>query len=447
VPLPDLAVTSLTLPDTPHPVDLLCRQGRILEAVPHDPKAAYADARVIDGRGLTLLPGLTDAHAHLREPGQEWKEDIASGLAAAAAGGFANVMCMANTTPVNDTASITEHMTKRAAETWPGGPRLFPIGALTRGLLGKELAPMAELAQAGCVAFSNDGRPVADAELFRHAMEYASDLGLRVIDHCEEPTMAPGAGMNEGRVSSRLGLPGQPDVAEAIQVARDVLLADYLRIPIHLAHVSCRRSVEIIERAKAKGVPVTAETCPHYLHFTEAEVEGYNTMAKVNPPLRTRDDVLALLQALREGVIDILATDHAPHAAHEKETPFGEAPCGITGLETALSLSFVLTDKGMLDASDIVRLFSTAPARIFGLPHNTFAPGDPADFVLFDPRQAWTVTPDSLFSKGKNTPCLGRTLTGRVMAHFIGGQPVFTRGEFAPAATAAASRRIHGRNS
>jgi dihydroorotase len=258
--------------------------------------------------------------------------------------------------------------------------------------------------------------------------------------------MAPGAGMNEGRVSSRLGLPGQPDVAEAIQVARDVLLADYLRIPIHLAHVSCRRSVEIIERAKARGVPVTAETCPHYLHFTEAEAEGYNTLAKVSPPLRTRDDVLALIQALRQGVIDILATDHAPHAAHEKETPFGEAPCGITGLETALSLSFVLTDKGMLDASDIVRLFSTAPARLFGLPHNTFTPGDPADFVLFDPKQAWTVTPESLFSKGKNTPCLGRTLTGRVMAAFVGGKPVCTRGGFAPADPASAGRPGHGRS-
>jgi dihydroorotase len=446
VATPDLAVTNLILPQTPHPVDLVCRKGRVLETVPHVPGTAYGNARVIDGRGLTLLPGLTDAHAHLREPGQEWKEDIASGLAAAAAGGFSNVMCMANTNPVNDTASITEHMTKRAAETWPDGPRLFPIGALTKGLLGKELAPMAELAQAGCVAFSNDGRPVADAELFRHAMEYASDLGRMVIDHCEEPTMAPGAGMNEGRVSSRLGLPGQPDVAEAIQVARDVLLADYLRIPIHLAHVSCRRSVEIIERAKARGVPVTAETCPHYLHFTEAEAEGYNTLAKVSPPLRTRDDVLALIQALRQGVIDILATDHAPHAAHEKETPFGEAPCGITGLETALSLSFVLTDKGMLDASDIVRLFSTAPARLFGLPHNTFTPGDPADFVLFDPKQAWTVTPESLFSKGKNTPCLGRTLTGRVMAAFVGGKPVCTRGGFAPADPASAGRPGHGRS-
>ncbi len=444
--LPDLVVTDLAFPETPHPVDLLCASGRILDVTPHDPGAAYEGALVLPGRGLTLLPGLTDAHTHLREPGQEWKEDIASGLAAAAAGGFSNVMCMANTDPVNDTASVTEHMTGRAAATWPRGPRLFPVGALTRGLSGTELAPMAELARAGCVAFSNDGRPVADAELFRRAMEYASDLGLRVIDHCEEPTMAPAAGMNEGRVSSRLGLPGQPDVAEAIQVARDILLADYLRIPIHLAHISCRRSVELIERAKAKGVPVTAETCPHYLHFTEAEVEGYNTLAKVNPPLRTRDDVLALIQALREGVVDILATDHAPHAAHEKETPFGEAPCGISGLETALSLAFVLTDKGMLDPSDIVRLFATTPATIFNLPLNTFNTGDPADFVLFDPRETWTVTPESLFSKGKNTPCLGRTLTGRVAALFVGGEPVFTRAQFA-SATPSASRRKHGRNS
>jgi dihydroorotase len=406
VALPDLVVTDLAFPETPHSVDLLCAAGRILDVAPHAPDAAYENARVLPGRGLTLLPGLTDAHTHLREPGQEWKEDIASGLAAAAAGGFSNIMCMANTIPVNDTASVTEHMTKRAAETWPQGPRLYPVGALTKGLLARNWRPWPSWP--GRMRGLLQRRPTRGR---RRAVPPGHGIrlgpGLRVIDHCEEPTMAPAVGMNEGRVSScAWAFPGQPDVAEAIQVARDILLADYLRIPIHLAHVSCRRSVELIERAKAKGVPVTAETCPHYLHFTEAEVEGYNTSAKVNPPLRTRDDVLALIQALREGVVDILATDHAPHAAHEKETPFGEAPCGISGLETALSLAFVLTDKGMLDASDIVRLFArTTPATLFNLPVNTFNAGDPADFVLFDPRDTWTVhAPNPCTPKEKTPP-------------------------------------------
>jgi dihydroorotase len=279
---------------------------------------------------------------------------------------------------------------------------------------------MGEMRRAGCVAFSNDGEPVADTELFRRALEYAADLAP-VIDHCEDPYMAKGAGANEGPVSARLGLRGQPDAAEAIQVARDILLAEYLGAPVHLAHVSCRRSVELIADAKSRGASVTAETCPHYLFMTEDALIGYDTMAKVNPPLRTDADRAALVEALRQGVIDILATDHAPHATHEKETPFEEAKNGITGLDTALASLWQLVRQGSLTAEDIVDRLAWRPAAIFGLPVNRFAPGDPADFILFDPEESWVVTPQALRSKGKNTPLLGQSLTGRVMLTAVEG--------------------------
>ena len=328
---------------------------------------------------------------------------------------------MANTSPVNDSAATTRFILDQARAAWPHGPMARPIGALTKGLAGQELSVMAELAEAGCVAFSNDGKPVENTELFRRAVEYAWDLGLKVIDHCEDPYMAPGAGVNEGAVSSRLGLPAQPDVAEALHVARDILLAQYLDIPIHVAHVSCRKSVELLAWAKKRGVPITAETCPHYLLFTEDLVEGYNTLAKVNPPLRTRDDVLAMRQALRTGVVDALATDHAPHAAHEKETEFEDAPCGITGLDTALCSTWALVGQGELSADDFLRAWTSAPASIFDLPVCAFDPGDPADFFLFDPKARWVVGPETLRSKSKNTPLLGAEMTGRVTAHFLGG--------------------------
>jgi len=422
---PALAVTNVRVPGRDGVFDLLVADGRVLELVAHDAAARYPEARTLAGRGWLLLPGLTDAHTHLREPGQEWKEDIASGLAAAAAGGFTNIMCMANTSPVNDNAAVTRLMLRRAEASWPAGPRLFPVGALTVGLAGRVLAPMGELRQAGCVAFSNDGEPVADTEIFRRALEYAADLAP-VIDHCEDPFMAKGSGANEGTASARLGLRGQPDVAEAIQVARDVLLADYLRVPVHLAHVSCRRSVELIAAAKKRGAPVTAETCPHYLLMTDAALFGYETMAKVNPPLRTDDDRAALLEALRAGVIDIVATDHAPHADHEKETPFENAKNGISGLETALAGLWELVRRGKLTPEDVVERMAWRPAAIFGLPVNRFAPGDPADFILFDPDEAWVVSPENLRSKGKNTPLLGQSLTGRVMLTAVAGVIVHT---------------------
>lgn len=404
-------------------VDVLVSKGKIVALTPAGSLDLLAE-KELDAGGKVLLPSLTDVHVHLREPGQEYKEDIASGLGAAAFGGFSNILCMANTKPVNDTASVTEFMLEQARKSWPNGPRLFPIGALTKGLKGQELAPMAELAKAGCAAFSNDGRPVESTELFRRAMEYAQDLGKIVIDHCEDPYLAPATGMNEGEVSSRLGLPAQPDVAEAIQVARDVLLAEYLNAPIHLAHVSCEKSVALIRFAKARGVDVTAETCPHYLTLTEEEAAGFSASAKVSPPLRVKADIDALLDALADGTVDMLATDHAPHAAHEKEVEFDQAPCGISGLDTALATTWELVRAGKLPFDAFVRAWTSAPCKRFGLPLNTFAPGDPADFVLYDQDAAWTVNAETMKSKSKNTPLYGRTLRGRVSAHFLAGKMV-----------------------
>lgn len=384
-------------------------------------------ANILDAHGARLLPSLIDAHVHLREPGFEYKEDIASGLAAALAGGFGQVMAMANTNPVNDSAAVTTFMLERARASHPHGPWLRPIGALTKGLAGQELAPASELFEAGCVALSNDGRPVASTEILRRAMEYAADLGLVVIDHCEDPTLGAGGSMNEGVFSGRLGIKGIPDISEAIQVARDVLLASYLDIPIHLAHISCRASVEIIAQAKAKGVPVTAETCPHYLVWDETLVDGYRTAAKVNPPLRTADDVLALREAVRTGVIDILATDHAPHASHEKDVPFDEAPFGISGLDTALSLTTLLAHEQAISWDDAIRLWAEGPARIFRLPETPISEGARANVVLLAEDATWTVSPKTMLSKSTNTPALGMELPGRVAAHFLNGNLLFHR--------------------
>lgn len=404
-------------------VDVWVGQGRILRLAP--PGGGPRDCPGINARGALLLPGLIDAHVHLREPGFEYKEDIASGLSAAAAGGFCAVLAMANTRPVNDSAAVTAFMFEQAARSHPCGPRLHPVGALSKGLAGKELAPLAELAEAGCKALSNDGMPVADANLFRRALEYASDLGLMVIDHCEDPSLSAGASMNEGRLSGLLGLKGQPVAAESLHVARDILLAEYLNLPVHLAHISCRQSVELIAWAKDRGAPVTAETCPHYLLWTEDMVEGYNTLAKVNPPLRTQDDVQALRQAVRQGIVDILVTDHAPHADHEKEAPMDEAPNGISGLDTALSLCWTLVQQRVLDLDDLCRLWAHGPAGIFSLPMTSLAPGDPANFILFDPDTTWTVTAQAMRSRGKNTPCLGQSLPGRVRLNVIEGRVAF----------------------
>ncbi|MEG1610335.1 MAG: dihydroorotase [Bilophila sp.] len=405
-------------------VDLLVTDGVIAALHPAGTQPAPAEAQVVDATGRLLFPSFIDAHTHLREPGQEWKETVASGLAAAAHGGFGAVMCMANTDPVNDDAAVTAQILEAGRRAWPHGPRVYPIGAATVGLKGEELACMHELAQAGCVAISNDGRPVGNTEMFRRVLEYATDLGLVVIDHCEDPYLARASQMNEGHTSGVLGLKGQPDVAETIQAARSILLAEYLDVPVHIAHVSARRTVDVIAWGKARGVRVSAETTPHYLTLDETAVMGYNTNAKVNPPLRTQADIAALRTAVKSGVIDMLATDHAPHAAHEKETPFDEAPNGFTGLDLALSVTYGLVREGVLTEADLIRLWLTEPARVFKLPANTFKPGDPADFFLFDPAAEWLVSPETLYSKSHNTPWCNTHQQGRVVAHWLGGVQV-----------------------
>lgn len=403
-----------------NPHDLLAVNGRIAACGLSGTLDVPSGAQTVDASGQRLFPSFIDSHVHLREPGQEYKEDIASGLTAAAYGGFGTVIAMGNTKPVNDTASVTRYMLEKAALHCPKGPRLLPVGALTKRLEGRELAPMGELAEAGCVAFSNDGRPVTDTEIFRRGMEYAAQWGRIVIDHCEDAFLVKDAHMNEGDVSAALGVKGQPTVAEALHAARDILLSEYLDIPVHLAHISSRQSVDLIRYAKERGIKVTAETCPHYLLLDESRLETYDTAAKVNPPLRSPGDVNALRKAVREGVIDIFATDHAPHAAHEKEHPLDEAPSGLIGLETALSLTYGLVLQGLIAEIDFVRMWHTGPSRIFGIAVNTFTPGDPADFFLFDPSYTWTPSRETLHSKSLNTPFLGRPLRGKVTAHWLG---------------------------
>ncbi|MDR3319508.1 MAG: dihydroorotase [Desulfovibrio sp.] len=407
------------------PVDLLADGDKIQTMTPAGHCPAPADAEVFDAAGLVLLPGFIDAHVHLREPGFEYKEDISSGLTAAAHGGFCAVMCMANTKPVNDTAAVTRFMLDRAARSHPFGPRLHPIAAATVGLKGKEMAPLDELKAAGCVALSNDGQPVSNTELLRRTMEYAADLGMIFIDHCEDPQLARGWLMNEGAVSGLLGVKGQPDVGEAVQVARDIMLAEYLHLPVHIAHVSAKLTLDVIDWGKSRGVRVSAETCPHYLMLDENALAGYNTLAKVSPPLRSPKDRDALRRAVKDGIIDILTTDHAPHAVEEKDDTLDEALVGITGLDTALSLTWELVRENILDEADLARIWCRRPGEIFGLPWNGFAPGDPADFFLFDPEEVWIPGPDTLFSKGHNTPFLGQSLRGRVKAHWTGGRRVF----------------------
>ena len=405
-------------------IDILVEDGRIKETGKSGSVAPSAEVTRIDAHGDVLLPGCIDAHTHMRDPGYEWKEDMASGLAAAANGGFSAIMCMANTMPVNDNASVTRLMRSKAEKHHPNGPRLYPVGALTIGLEGTELAPMAELVQAGCVAFSNDGKPIANTEIFRRSVEYASMWNKVVIDHCEDPFMAKGSHMNEGYVSGMIGVKGQPSIAESLHVARDILLSEYLDLPIHLAHISCRQSVELIVWAKKRGVKITAETCPHYLHFTEDLLTNYDTAAKVNPPLRTAEDVAYLRSALADGVFDMLVTDHAPHAPHEKEEPLDEAPQGIIGLETALPLTYALVRDKVISEKQLVDLWSTGPARVFNLPVNAMNIGDMADFALFDPNKEWLVNETTIKSKSRNTPLWGKTVRGKVTANWVGGTKV-----------------------
>jgi dihydroorotase len=401
------------------PRDLLVRDGKI-ESVGESIEAE--GAQVFDASGLIVAPGFIDLHVHLREPGQEYKETIESGARAALAGGFTAVCCMPNTKPVNDNSAVTSYIVERARVA--ALARVYPIGAITQGSEGKQLAEIGEMKKAGVVAVSDDGRPVSDTNVMRRAMEYARDFDLTVVDHCED-CCAPGWAMHEGEYSALLGLKGLPGVAEDLQVARDVMLAEYTGARVHIAHISTARSVEFVRRAKERGLHVTCEVTPHHFTLTDAEVykQHYNTNTKMAPPLRTEADVEAILEGLRDGTIDAVATDHAPHHENEKNLEFDRAPNGIVGLETAVALACDrLLNRGVVTLTRLVELFSTNPARLFKLPGGTLAPGAVADVTIFDPQRKIKVNASGFQSKSRNTPFDGWELTGAPVATIVGGR-------------------------
>ena len=407
------------------PADVLIDNGKIVAVGQKlDPPAGKADpsTTIIDARGKLVLPGLVDLHVHLREPGFEYKDTIQTGTAAAVAGGFTSVCCMPNTSPVNDNQSITEFILEQARLA--GNAHVFPVGAITKGSEGKELAEIGELRHAGCVAISDDGQPVMNSLIMRRAMEYALAFDLPVIDHCEDLHLSEGGCMNEGLVSTQLGLPGIPSAAEDVMVARNLALAELTTARLHLAHLSTAGSVRMVRAAKSRGIRVTAEVCPHHFSLTEEAVRGFNTHAKINPPLRTWQDVQAIKEGLRDGTIDVIATDHAPHAVQDKQQQFAAAPNGIVGLETALPLTLALVEEGFLSLEAAVAKLTTEPARAFGLSKGSLAPGADADVVVVDPEAQWEVDPARFRSKSRNTPFAGWKVKGRVITTIVAGRVV-----------------------
>jgi len=382
-----------------------------------------AGTETVDAAGKVVCPGFIDMHVHLREPGFEYKETIASGTRAAAAGGFTAVACMANTFPVNDNRAVTDYILARAKVE--GVVRVYPIGAVTRNLEGKQLAEMAEQAEAGCVAFSDDGKCVMNAELYRRAMEYALPFGIPVISHAEDCHLGPGGVMHEGLVSTELGLSGQPAAAEEVMVARDIILAELTGAHLHIAHISTAGAVRLLRDAKSRGVRVTAEVTPHHLLLTDELVRSYDPNCKMAPPLRTKRDVEACLEALVDGTIDCVATDHAPHALSEKEGEFAEAAHGVVGLETAVPLLLDrLVRPGVMDLPALVTRLSTGPARLLNLPGGSLAPGASADITILDLEQSWTVDPAAFRSRSRNTPFAGLTGRGAPWMTLVGGVKV-----------------------
>ena len=414
--------------------DLLISDGKVMWIGKGKPQEK-AD-KVINARGMIVCPGFIDLHCHLREPGFEIKETIATGTAAAAKGGFTTVCCMPNTQPSLDSRAAVEFVLNKAAKD--GAVRVLPVGCITRGRQGQELSEMAELTRAGVIGFSDDGRPVESSSILRHAMEYSLTFGLPIIEHCEDLNLTHGGAMNEGQIALRLGLPGMPAVAEDNIVARDIALAELTGARLHIAHLSTRGSVELVRRAKEKGLPVTAEVTPHHLTLTEERVLGgkgasphmaYDTNAKVNPPLRTRQDIESLLQGLKDGTIDAIATDHAPHTREDKMVEFVSAEFGISGLETALGSLMGLVHSGQLELKTLISKLTVEPARIIGRKElGSLKPGNEADITIFDPEAEWVVETEHFASKGKNTPLAGTVLKGKVMATLVGGEVVYSDG-------------------
>jgi len=401
--------------------DLLVVDGKV--AAIGGTIAGPDDARVVDCSGQVVAPGMIDVHVHLREPGREDVETVASGAHAAAAGGFTGVCAMPNTKPVTDNQA-TVGFVKRQGEA-AGFARVYPYGAISLGMQGETLAEFGEMVAAGAVAVSDDGRPVENSHLMRTALEYSQTFGIPVVEHCEVMALAEGGSMNEGIVSARLGLKGIPAEAEEIDVARCILLAKLTGGHVHLCHLSTKGSVDLVRWGKDQGVNVTAEVCSHHISLTEDAVEGFNTNAKMNPPLRTRRDVEALQAGLKDGTIDLLVTDHAPHHYDEKEREFADAPNGIVGLETALGVNITwLVETGILTIPQLVDRMACLPAKVFHLPGGTLAKGSLADITVFDPRREWVVDPSKFKSKGRNTPYGGRQLRGLATCTIVGGRVV-----------------------
>ena len=406
------------------PADVLIEDGLIVDVL--KPGADPTDAEIVDVQDMIVMPGVIDIHTHLREPGFEYKETVASGTRAAAAGGVTSVACMANTDPVNDNGQITEYILEKAETT--GVVRVYPIGAVSRGLKGESLAEIGELAEAGVCALSDDGNVISNSDLMRRGMEYAVTFNLPVICHCEDMSLVADGVMNEGFASTELGFPANPAHAEEIMIFRDVTLARLTGARLHVAHVSTAGGVEIIRRAKERGVSVTAETCPHYFTLTDDAVRTFDTNTKVNPPLRSEEDRRAVIEGLRDGTIDVIASDHAPHNIVEKAVEFSYAASGISGLETMLSLSLDLVRNEGMSLSDVIEKLTISPARALGLDGGTLVAGARADVTIVDTGEAWTVDPHAFFSKGKNSPFAGRNVTGRVKMTIVSGEIVYREG-------------------
>lgn len=401
--------------------DLLIINGKII-SVHHSEAKGTENRKLFDCTGKLVLPGLIDMHVHLREPGEEYKETIQTGTRAAAAGGFTAVACMPNTNPVNDCRAVTQFILERASDCLA---RVYPVGAISVGSKGETLTELGELKEAGVVAVSDDGRPVSNSQLMRRALEYAGSFDLPVLSHSEDMNLSQNGVMNEGLLSTQLGLKGIPWCAESIMVYRDIALAELTGRSIHIAHVSTRESVSLIRRAKKRGIKVTAETAPHYFSLTEKAVSHYNTNAKMNPPLRTEKDVTAIKEGLKDGTIDVIASDHAPHSILEKELEFDLAANGIIGLETAVPLTMALVRQGIIDEEQMVKLLSINPARILGIPGASLCEGADADITVIDPNKDFSYTRENVVSKSTNSPFLNEQLRGKAVFTIVGGRISF----------------------